>query len=223
MFKKICMTVLLISFGTSVMNCGGDGDSDLDVIDIFLISEVITLRALVTAGNGTTGTTVDFTDNKDGTIYHAGLDMTVTRCLFGQTYRVSNDDCKGGGTAFAYGANSSLRFCGADNNSCNGGTNTGTLASGTLFDACDQLSLASKTDWRVPTQTEFQNLWNTIFGVQPSLALLFNTNSGTSQIWTASGAERLSGNAYMFTGWDRIWTRTNKSTSALTICVQAGR
>ncbi|MBK8398388.1 MAG: DUF1566 domain-containing protein [Leptospiraceae bacterium] len=113
-----------------------------------------------------------FTDMNDGTVRlavtagtfgsqtYTAQTLFYAKCSHGQTYDAGSNTCTG--------ATTTVKYCSVNDNSCNGGTDTGILdGSGTsgAYTACNGLSLASKT-WRVPTKNE--------------LKLLINCNDGTT-------------------------------------------
>lgn len=81
------------------------------------------------------------------------------RCTHGQKWNAAKGDCSGNGKAD--GA-VQLRYCSTNNNNCNGGSNTGTLDSGEVFEACNALNAGEGTfgitAWRVPTKEESASL-----------------------------------------------------------------
>lgn len=83
------------------------------------------------------------------------------RCSHGQQWNAAAGNCTATGKAPAFGAQQ-LRFCATNDNMCNGGSEGGTLASGDVFDACNQLNTGDgkygiKT-WRVPASEELRLL-----------------------------------------------------------------
>lgn len=83
------------------------------------------------------------------------------RCTHGQKWNVAKGDCTGNGKADSFGA-LQLRYCSTNNTACNGGSNTGTLDSGEVFQACNDLNAGEGTygitGWRVPTKEESAGL-----------------------------------------------------------------
>lgn len=84
------------------------------------------------------------------------------RCTHGQVWNAVRGDCTGSGVANSYGANR-LRYCANNDNSCNGGTNTGALTNASpIFAACEGLNAGAGTyginKWRVPEKEELRRL-----------------------------------------------------------------
>lgn len=74
--------------------------------------------------------------------------LYFSKCVIGETYDSSTNSCSGTGT--------DLQYCDARDNSCNGGTNAGTLdgsGNSALYTACNDFNLEGKS-WRVPTKDE---------------------------------------------------------------------
>ncbi len=102
-----------------------------------------------------------FTDMNNGTVRlvvnpgtYGGQTYTAqtlfyAKCSHGQTYNAGGNTCTGTATL--------IQFCTSGGNSCNGNDANLPVSSGPLFNACNGLSLASKT-WRVPTKNELKLL-----------------------------------------------------------------
>lgn len=104
------------------------------------------------------------TDRGDGTIeLLAPLgNWLVAKCS--QDNTPSGNLYGGGGAADACnsGTKGTIAFCVADDNSCNGGVNTGNLHdpgstnTSPAFASCDGLILGGRDNWRVPTHAELK-------------------------------------------------------------------
>ena len=92
----------------------------------------------------------DLRDRGDGTVSSAYQNLLWQKCEGGQAW---NGACMGAVTT--------MPFCTSANNTCNGGSPTGTL-SGTgnsqIYAYCNTLHLGERT-WRVPTVAELQELY----------------------------------------------------------------
>lgn len=109
--------------------------------------------ALLTAlANSEAGTNSNF----NGTVTDS-LGNVWMKCAYGQVYEADTDQCTGTGGGTTFGAQS-FQFC-ESSNLC---TDTTLLQAneGPAFDACDGLSLAGLTDWRLPDYTEMVTLIN---------------------------------------------------------------
>jgi hypothetical protein len=94
------------------------------------------------------------------------------RCTHGQKWNVKAGNCTGTGKANSYGA-VQLQFCDKRDDSCNGGSAAGTLSSGEIFEACNQLNQGEGTygisTWRVPLKDELGALVVCTDGTQTPL------------------------------------------------------
>jgi hypothetical protein len=119
-------------------------------------------------GNGT----VTFTGAGGATNYggynYDGLILHFQKCGHGQTFNSTTNACDGTESL------SAPVFCATNDNSCNGGTNDGTLVSGPAFDACDAMNtappggFAGRTNWRVPTMRELKSTLDCGNGTLPA-------------------------------------------------------
>ncbi len=119
-----------------------------------------TLRCIVTGGKGT----LKGANEKKITItcpmaYKNSL--VWMRCSSGQVWNPAKGDCTGTGRANSYGA-VQLRYCGSNDNACNGGMDAGALVSGEAFEACNKLNKDDGTygisSWRLPSKEELSSL-----------------------------------------------------------------
>lgn len=139
----------------------------------------------------------------DDTYYVSLYDLTFTKCQLG----ASGYGC-GEGTAGTY------QFCNATDNSCNGGTDTGTLDGGgtsSAYTACNTLTRNGKSDWRVPNRANFTNLNKAVFANQ--LTLGFSSLGG----WSSDSLSAT--NAYIATGG----SNGSKTMNVNVRCVRDGR
>ncbi len=153
-----------------------------------------------------------FTNNGNGTIIDNTSGLTWLKCSVGQN--LTSSTCSG--TAGTY------QFCTAADNSCNGGSNTGTLTSGPAFSACAALNgttFGGKTGWHVPTTTEWESLnWYGIGSAAvshyfPSASSLGNwlwsSNSSSSTVGCRKPNAASSGNSGNWgLGCDYTWGKT---------------
>lgn len=121
---------------------------------------VLTLLVILTIGcNSDWGI---FTDLNDGTVKLAvtagtfgGVTYTTStlyfaKCSYGQTYNPYKNSCSGSVIP--------VPFCNFADNSCNGESTNTPVRKGPLFNACNEVILAGKTGWRVPTRDELRLL-----------------------------------------------------------------
>ncbi|MCB1160182.1 MAG: DUF1566 domain-containing protein, partial [Leptospiraceae bacterium] len=99
----------------------------------------------------------NFTDNLDGTITDNNTGLMWMKCSQGQGWLQAQNDCQGKGSSTDnYGADlKRLQFCPSNNSACDNGA---ILTSGALFDECNNLTFAGKTNWRVPTIQELESI-----------------------------------------------------------------
>lgn len=158
-----------------------------------------------------------FTDMCDGTIKlvinagtyggntYSAKTLYFAKCSHGQTYDSSCNTCTGTATQ--------VQYCDSADNSCNGGTDAGTLnGSGTsgAYSACSGSSLASKS-WRVPTKDELKLLINCNTATEmpndgsgnscsdstaPTINNLF-PNTQSNAYWSSSGVSGFSNYAWV--------------------------
>jgi len=92
---------------------------------------------------------VAVTDNGDQTVTIPAYNLTITKCRAG----TSGQYCETGSPTYA--------FCNAADNSCNGGTDSGSLDGGgtsAAYTVCDGLVLGGHSDWRLPMLDEAKKL-----------------------------------------------------------------
>lgn len=142
------------------------------------------------------------------------------RCTHGQKWNAVKGDCTGNGKTD--GA-VQLRYCATNTNTCNGGSNTGALDSGEVFQACNSLNAGEGTygitGWRVPTKEESASLVVCTDGTQTPLKDYnadpykcgYNGKSYTTKGWIAPAL-----NAALFPNSRSFeyWTATPSSTQA---------
>ncbi len=121
-----------------------------------------------------------------------------TRCPFGET--PAGTDCLGTGAPYP-------TFCAAQDNSCNGGSDTGLLnglGASSLYEACGHLVMEGYSDFRVPTKSELLELVNGLMKQPPFLFpgpsthyFWSSTSASANAAWTvdsltgvASGADK---------------------------------
>lgn len=154
--KKIILVLLIGILGLS---CEKKKDDNLaPLAALALGSSSPTTGATITRDWGT------FTDMGDGTVKlvvtagtfggqtYTAQTLFYAKCTHGQTYDAAGNTCTGSASL--------VKYCNVNDNSCNGGTNSGTLngsGTSTAYTACNGLSLASKT-WRVPSKNELKLL-----------------------------------------------------------------
>jgi hypothetical protein len=135
---------------------------------------ILTVKALTTCTVYTSGW---FKENCNGTVTDVTHGLTWKKCSEGQTYNSSTGRCNG--------ALGNFQYCGTPDNSCNGGTNTGTLTSGPAYNACNALNgsggYAGITTWRVPTKTELKLIVYCSSGPSTPLADFVFCNGGSSE------------------------------------------
>lgn len=117
----------------------------------------------------------DLKDRGDGTVSSAYQNLLWQKCETNQTW---DGACTG--------SFSPVSFCSAADDSCNGGSPTGTLDGGgtsSAYNYCASLTMAGRT-WRVPTVAELQEL----FRASRSVPTLFPGLS-TSQYYISSESD----------------------------------
>lgn len=192
--KKIILVLLIGILGLS---CEKKKDDNLAPLAALVLgSSSPTTGATITRDWGT------FTDMLDGTVRlvvtagtFGGQTYTVqtlfyAKCSHGQTYDAAGNTCTGTATT--------LQYCTASDNSCNGNDANQPVSSGALFNACNGLSLAGKT-WRVPGKNELKLLiqCNTTTtmpndssqcgdGNYSSISSIFPNTPGDTSYWAAT-------------------------------------
>ena len=169
------------------------GTSDLD--DFFLgyattSGTVITMPTDSSAAAPTTPAD-SLTDNGDGTVTSVrnGVSLMYAKC--NQGTGAGNTRYGGGGAAdpCTSGTVFTGTFCNGNNNTCNGGTDTGTLDGGGVsqaFASCAGLSLGGHTDWRVATISELLT-WR--FVLAQAAPDLFPNFTSPDPYWSANSLD----------------------------------
>lgn len=131
-----------------------------------------------------------FTDNGDGTVGQTinGQAMTWMKCAVGQVWNSGFNNCTGVGGGTVYGA-TSLQFCDVLTGNFADCTTADAVSpvasSGPAFNACDTLSLAGFTDWRLPSQGELGALVS--FQSRDGILLTFPETPDDKFFWTRNG------------------------------------
>lgn len=150
----------------SVLGCNTKSESNNDLI----LAALLALNRGTTAAAGSTAAseTYDwgtFTDQLNGTVRFVGKAGTFggntytaqtiffMMCSQGQSWDSSGNTCNS--TDNAYAGNT---FCNANDSSCDNGTILNGTGTSTVYTACDSLSFAGKTNWRVPTKKELKTI-----------------------------------------------------------------
>ncbi len=142
-------------------------------------------------------------DPGDGTITDSATGLVWKKCSQGQT---TDTLCSGTPTG--------VQYCNANDNTCNGGSNTGTLnGAGTsaAYTSCNDLnasSYAGKTTWRVPTLDELKTI-NTNTVTEESVFKIFFPNTGRADYYvSASSLSATQFAAATFLGQTLLFTKT---------------
>jgi len=170
--RKLLLTICLLSGG-----CFAQIDElEQELKDTRLLAALGLLEAQ-NKGAGSGSGAVAVIDNGDQTVRIPAYNLSITKCGVG----LSGNYCETGG--------SNATFCNANNNTCNGGMDTGTLDGGgtsTAYTTCDSLVLGGHSDWRLPTLNEAEKL-----AVVKFASLHVSSPSGwTSQSLSATLAAR---------------------------------
>ena len=130
-----------------------------------------------------------FTNQGDGTVVDVDGRMW-TKCSYGQVWNSSLDDCTGDttGGATTYGANS-MYYCELADLCTD--YSTGLANDGPAWDACDQLSFAGYTDWRLPTKYELALITDNVS--YESFLSSFPETPDDKPFWSGSNNESSSG------------------------------
>jgi len=159
--------IVLVNNGTEELSVAGNGShtfknpqEDGSAYEIAIRQQPDSLRCMVTGGSGT----VKGADIKNVSVtcpmaYRNSL--VWMRCTNGQVWNAARGDCTGTGKPGSFGA-VQVRFCGTNDNACNGGSDAGDLSSGEAFEACSKLNRGSGTygltSWRLPSKDELASL-----------------------------------------------------------------
>lgn len=118
------------------------------------------------------------TSNFNGTVTDI-LGNVWMKCSYGQTYESETDQCTGTGGGTTYDAQS-LAFCDVENLCTD--TNTLYANDGDAYDACENLSFADRTDWRLPDYTELVALVNS--QTRTSFLIFFPQTPDDKNFWS---------------------------------------
>ncbi|MFN3604588.1 MAG: DUF1566 domain-containing protein [Leptonema sp. (in: bacteria)] len=149
----------------------------------------------------------NFVNNGNGTVTDSS-GKTWMKCTYGQVWDSTTDLCIGTGGGTTYGAKS-LAACTIEGLCYD--TATLQLNDGPAFAACDELSFADYTDWRVPTKYELGALAQTLVN-RDTFLLTFPNTPDDKFFWTSSISETDQKLAYSInlsnTDFGKEFTRT---------------
>lgn len=168
-FKNIIMIVVIILFLCSCLGYGEKDDTQEAVENgaqlglLLYFFQVLLPTKVIDMEDGTVKSLVSISDS-DNYFY-------FKKCLQGQVYRESENDCKGTGSEDDnYGA-VQLQYCDTADNSCNGGENEDVLdgsGNSEAYDSCNSDTFLNK-DWKVPyffgyifDSPYYETIYNTI-------------------------------------------------------------
>lgn len=178
-FTKFVLLALLPALGLQCMKPGEDRSLELALMDA-VFYEVLASRLEPISS-----------DNADGTVSleFDGSTLLWTKCLLDSSGSATiyqglgkEDPCEGTPGTF--------QFCPTSgNNDCNGGTNgglansTGSVTNSPAADACESLTLAGLSNWRLPTKSEATSMMFEVQVVTPEIFPNWsgNTHSGESR------------------------------------------
>ena len=168
--------------------------------------------------------------NGDGTITDSARGITWMACAQGMTYNAAGNTCDG--------SYSNFQYCGANDNSCNGGVSGGLLDGGgnsEAWDTCDTLEFAGYTDWRVPNIEELASLLKCNDGplgypgrtecgsgnyTQPAIDTALFPNFPTTTLWTSASYVVNSLNAWLVDFNYGFFYNFSKDNSLSVLCVR---
>jgi len=138
-----------------------------------------------------------YVDNRDGIIYYSGLNIYYSKCVAGQTYNPTTNDCTGAGNAGNSYLATTHNFCSTGNNNCNGGIDTGTITTPFIggstsgaYTVCNNLNstpssgFGGRQKWRVPKFEELSTLIQ--INSTPSINGTLFPNSPANTYWSAT-------------------------------------
>ncbi len=160
---RVSLTLALILAVGGVADCKSREDDEDDSAAV--------VAALL---NNSTGLNSNF----NGTVKDS-LGNTWMKCSYGQTFESKTDQCTGTGGGTTYNAQS-MAFCTVED-LC---TDTTTLNanSGPAYTACEDLTLAGLTTWRLPDYTELVSLING--QTRDSFLIFFPQTPDDKNFWT---------------------------------------
>ncbi len=131
--------------------------------------------------------------------------LTWKKCLQGEN---NDDTCSG--------SEDIIRFCDSADNTCNGGTNSGTLVSGPAYDSCDDDTTGGR-NWRVPTIDELEYFYLTVW---PKNKDIFQDSDISGYRWSASSFSSTAAWAVSSSGV--VSSASNKTSQYRVRCVSTG-
>jgi hypothetical protein len=210
---------------------GGTGTANADVTDV---SIECSCGSAVTYPWGT------FKDRCNGTVEFKGVAGTFggseyeaqtiyyAKCSQGQTWNSTTNACDATASTIAY--------CGAADNSCNGGSTAGSLTSSAAYGSCNTLNttpsngFGTRTGWRVPTRNELKLLTLCTGGTtipnngascaasaNPAIDGLFPSTPASAAYWSSNSSTAT--NAWSVSFTDGNTTAVSKTTASRIRCV----
>lgn len=148
-----------------------------------------------------------FVDNSNGTVTDSSGKVWL-KCAYGQVWDPATNLCTGTGGGTTYGAKS-LEACSMAGYCYDPATLL--LNSGAAFVACDELSFAEFTDWRLPTRYELAGLAQSLVN-RDTFLISFPNTPDDKFFWTSSMSENDQKLAYAVnfstTDFGKEFTRT---------------